>query len=465
MISRLILQKKNANYREVLNVCLPLVLGMSATTVMEFTDRIFLANYSIEAISAAAPAGITAFLFMAFFGGVGGYSGVFIAQYFGSGANHRIGSVLWQGIYFSLFSGLICWLIAVFATGPIFHFAGHEDSVRVLEEIYFSILCKGAILHIAAYTLATFFTGRGITRPVMIITLISVVINIPLNFALIFGRWGCPEMGITGAALATVAAWGVNVILLTVLIFNRENSCFRVFSAFAFDWTLLKRLLRFGVPGSLQFTLDILAFTLFLLLVGRIGTLELAVTNIVISINSVTFMPSMGVSQGISVMVGQALGRQDVEAAKRSVWSAIHMLLCYILVVDLIFIFFPEQILSPFIQAGTTPAEQAAIIDMGVPLLRIIATYILLDGLYMVFSGALKGAGDTRFLMISVGCTAILLFILPVYAGITWFDMGAGGAWLCVLLFIIGLFLLSAGRYLTGKWQKMRVIEREYLKS
>ena len=465
MISRLLLQRKNANYREVLNVCLPLVLSMSATTVMEFTDRVFLANYSIEAISAAAPAGVTAFLFMAFFGGIGGYSGVFIAQYFGSGSNNRIGAVLWQGIYFSLFSGLICWLIAEFATGPIFGFAGHEESVRILEEIYFSILCKGAVLHIAAYTLATFFTGRGITRPVMIFTLVSVVINIPLNYALIFGRWGLPEMGITGAALATVAAWGINVILLTALIFNRRNSRFGVFSAFAFDRTLLQRLLRFGVPGSLQFTLDILAFTMFLLLVGRIGTLELAVTNIVISINSVTFMPSMGVSQGISVMVGQALGRQDVKVAKQSVWSAIHMLLCYILVVDLIFIFFPEQILSPFIQAGITLAEQEAIMDIGAVLLRIIAAYILLDGMYMVFSGALKGAGDTRFLMISVGCTSIFLFIIPVYAGITWFDMGVGGAWLCVLLFIIGLFSLSAGRYRIGKWQKMLVIEKEYRKS
>ncbi len=299
----------------------------------------------------------------------------------------------------------------------------------------------------------------------MIFTLISVVINIPLNYALIFGRWGLPEMGIAGAALATVAAWGINIILLTTLIFNQKNSRFGVFSAFAFDWSLLKRLLRFGVPGSLQFTLDILAFTMFLLLVGRIGALELAVTNIVISINAVTFMPSMGVSQGISVMIGHALGRQDVEAAKRSVWSAIHMLLCYVLMVDLIFIFFPEQILSPFIQSGMNTTEVQAIMDIGAQLLRIIAAYILLDAMYMIFSGALKGAGDTRFLMISVGCTSIFLFIIPVYVGIAWFDMEVGGAWLCVLLFIIGLFLLSAGRYRTGKWQKMLVIEKEYRKS
>lgn len=102
---------------------------------------------------------------------------------------------------------------------------------------------------------------------------------------------------------------------------------------------------------------------------------------------------------------------------------------------------------------------------IGSQLLMIISAYILLDAMYMVFSGALKGAGDTRFLMICVGFTSILLFIIPVYVGITWFDMGIGGAWLCVLLFIIGLFFLSAGRYRIGKWQKMLVIEKKYRKS
>ena len=464
MIGRLLQQRQQANYREVLRICLPLVLGMSATTVMEFTDRVFLANYSLEAISAAAPAGITAFLFMAFFGGIGGYCGVFIAQYYGSGAQARIGAVLWQGIYFTLFSGIFCWLLAEFGTEAIFRFAGHDEPVRLLEEIYFSILCKGAVLHIAVFTLSTFFTGRGITRPVMLITLTGVVLNIPLDYALIFGRFGLPEMGITGAAIATVAAWGINVVLLAALIFRAGNSRFGVFTKYAFDRDLLQRLLRFGVPGSLQFTLDILAFTIFLLLVGRIGTVELAATNIVLSINAVAFMPSMGVSQGISVMVGQALGRRNVAEAKRSVWSAIHLLLCYILVVDLIFILFPEQILAPFIQAEADPAGQEAVMTIGSGLLRIISAYLLLDAMYMAFSGALKGAGDTRFLMISIGCSSLLVLVIPVYSGITWFNMGVTGAWSCVLLFVIVLFFLAAGRYRTGKWQNMLVIEQEYRK-
>jgi multidrug resistance protein, MATE family len=458
-------EQTQSGYRDVLRVCLPLVLGMSATTVMEFTDRIFLSNYSIEAISAVVPAGITAYLFLAFLGGITGYAGVFIAQYFGSGSTTRIGAVLWQGIYFTLFSALVCWLLAILATGPIFTFAGHADDVRLLEEVYFSILCKGAFLHIAVCTLSTFFTGRGITRPVMIITLIGVGVNIPLDYALIYGKWGLPELGVTGAATATVMAWGVNFLLLAVLTFTPQNNKdFGVFSAWQIDWKLLLRLLHFGIPGSLQFTLDILAFTIFILLVGRIGTEQLAATNIVLSINAVAFMPSMGVSQGITVMVGQALGRKNILEAQTSVRKAIHLLLAYIICIDLLFIFLPEPILTLFIREAGGAGSINTVMDTGIQLLRIISAYLLLDALYMVFSGALKGAGDTRFLMFSIGISSLFCLILPVYFGINHFGMGVQAAWSCVLLFIIVLFLLSAGRYKTGKWKKMLVIEKEFQK-
>ena len=451
---------KRYPYQEVLGICLPLVLSMSATTVMEFTDRAFLSNYSVTAISAAVPASITSYLFIAFFSGIGGYAGVFIAQYYGRGAMDKIGRVFWQSIWFAVFSGVICWLIAMFATGLIFQLAGHPPAVRRLEEIYFSILCKGAILNIAVTSFATFFTGRGITRPVMVITILSVVINIPFDYALIFGRLGLPEMGIAGAGIATVSCWGLNVLLLAVLIFTRRNDKhFGICSNIAFDLDIVKKLLRFGIPASMQFTLDIFAFTLFILLVGRIGTMELAATNIVLSINAVAFMPSMGVSQGISVMVGQALGRGKPTAAKRAVWGSIHLLFLYILTVDLLYLFFPEVVLRPFLHPGVGSGSTTALIETATSLLRIISAYLFLDAAYMVFSGALKGAGDTRFLMWSMGLSAVVSLVLPVYLGITIFNMTVIGAWLCILLFIVSLFLLSSGRYATGKWQKMLVIE------
>ncbi len=440
-------------------VCFPLVLGMSATTVMEFTDRLFLANYSIDAISAASPAGISALLFMSFFGGIGAYNSIFIAQYTGTGERKMIGAVLWQSIYFCLFAGFALLLISFFVGRPLFHLAGHSPEIQELEEAYFNILCRGAIFHVAAQTLAGFFTGRGITRPVMLFSILGMVVNIPLDYALIYGAWGFPELGIQGAALATVVSWCVTAILLVRLIFTRRNNMlFHIRSSFGFNGTLFLRLMKFGIPGALQFSLDILAFTFFILLVGRIGKLDLAATNIVIAINSIAFMPAIGVSQGVSVLVGQALGRGQPEQATHITWSSAHMLLVYVSIIDLLFIFAPDHILTLFTLSNQAGAEYASLVETGTSLLRIISVYLILDALYMIFSGVLKGAGDTRFIMFCIGNAALFCMILPVYIGIEYFDFTIKQAWLCVLLFIAVLFAIVSFRYKQGKWQKMLVI-------
>ena len=427
---------------------------------MEFTDRVFLANYSIDAISAALPAGITSYLFLSFFGGVGGYAGVFIAQYTGRGNPQKIGTILWQGIYFSLASGGILWLLAIFATKPIFLLANHPETVRQLEEIYFSILCKGSALHLAMVTLSTFFTGRGLTRPVMVITFLGVFINVPLDYALIFGRWGLPQLGIEGAALATITAWGINVLFLAALIFTQKNNLsFGVFSSYGFNRPIFVRLMRFGIPGSLQFTMDILAFTLFILLIGRIGKAELAATNIVLSINALAFMPSMGASQGMSVLVGQALGKKKPSLAASYVWSGCQLLVIYILAIDLLFLFAPDFVLAPFLASAQGAASQQMVLNYGRTLLKIVSAYLFFDALYMIFSGALRGAGDTRFMMLAISIASPLCLVLPVYIGIKYFQISVTTAWLFVLVFVTVLFLLAALRYRQGSWKKMLVIE------
>ncbi|OGR15726.1 MAG: hypothetical protein A2X81_06770 [Desulfobacterales bacterium GWB2_56_26] len=452
--------RKN-HYREVLRVCLPLVLSLSATTLMEFTDRVFLANYSIDAISAALPAGIVSYLPIAFLGGIGGYIGVFIAQYTGRGDHRKIGTVLWQGIHFSLASGLLLGLLALFVTKPLFALAGHPQEVRALEEIYFSILCQGAVLHMMMITLSAFFSGRGITRPVMIITLLGVLANIPLDYALIFGKWGMPEMGIKGAAIATVVAWGVNVVCLAALVFTQANNRrFAVFSHWRFDREIFVRLMRFGIPGSCQFTMDILAFTFFILLVGRIGRVELAATNIVLSINALAFMPSMGVSQGVSILVGQALGRGNPAMAGRLVRSSCQLLLLYILAIDLMFLMAPDTALSPFLASGSGDADvRQAVTVIGRDLLKIVAAYLFCDALYMVLSGALRGAGDTRFMMLAVALASPACLVLPVYIGVQYLQITVTTAWLWVLFFVTVLFVLAAWRFRQGAWKKMLVIE------
>ena len=178
--------------------------------------------------------------------------------------------------------------------------------------------------------LSSFFTGRGMTRPVMIINMIGTLFNIPLDYALINGIWIFPEWGIRGAAIATVMSWSLVTIVFALIVFTRKNDrVFKVLSQRAFEAGLFGRLMRYGIPSAVQFSMDIFAFTFFVLMVGRIGKIELAVTNIVLSIDSLAFMPLMGFSLGTSTLVGQALGRNRVDQALAANRATIHIVLFY----------------------------------------------------------------------------------------------------------------------------------------
>jgi len=452
--------RRRSRYAEVSRVCIPLVTGMAATTVMEFTDRIFLSHYSVDAISAVVPAGVTAFLLLCFLGGVSGYVSVFIAQYYGSGRPEKIGLVLWQGLFITFLSGIFLFLFATFATTPLFTLVGHSPTVRIQEELYFRILCHGGVLHVAIQALSGFFTGRGKTRPVMLATVLGMAVNIPLDYGLINGVWGFPELGIRGAGLATVVSWGVTLLFLVLAAFSRPlRKEFRLLETMVLDREIFVGLLRYGVPGALQFSLDIFAFTFFILMVGRMGTVPLAASNIVISISSLAFMPALGFSYGICSMAGYALGRKRPDEARAAAWSGIHILLAYTLLLDIFFIVSPEWIVSVFVHSSDS-GQYEEISHMASKLLRLVAAYILLDAFYMIFSAVLKGAGDTRFLLWAISGASLGCMIVPLFVGIHYMGMGIYAAWSCIVGFVATLCFLVSWRYGKGRWEEMLVIEK-----
>ncbi len=451
---------KSTGYREVTRVSLPLVISMTTTVVMTFTDRLFLANYALDAIAAALPAGIAAYVFLVFFADTAGYTTVFVAQYSGAGILHRVGSVLWQAIYFSLIAWLVMGAIS-FAAGSLFRWVGHPVEVQRLEAVYFRVLCLGSGIHILGMGLSSFFTGRGVTRPVMIIHIIAMVLNVPLDYALINGIWIFPEMGMKGAAVATVFSWTTATVLLGLLVFAPENDLvYKTRRNHRFDADLFRRLLKFGLPAALQFSLDVLAFGFFILMVGRIGKAELVASNIAISLDSLSFRPLTGFAMGASTLVGQALGRNRPDEAVAAAKATMIIVASYIAVFVLAFIFAPRPLLDLFRPGDVSPASFEAIREMGVVVLRLVAAYLLLDGIYMIGTAVLKGAGDTRFIMWSIGGVSIFGMMLPVYIGIEVFGGGLYFAWTCAVLFLLQLAAITCWRFFQGKWRSMRVIER-----
>ena len=451
--------RKRNGYKDVLAISMPLVASMGSLTLMQFTDRIFLANYSMDAISAALPAGIVCFTAVSFFMGVAQYINSFVAQYTGAGALTRVGASLWQGIYFSLMSAVL--LAALyFLSDPIFDLIGHSPRVRELEVTYFNVLTLGAGLVVLSAAMACFYTGRGLTWTTMWVHMAGAVVNIPLDYCLINGIGPFPELGILGAGIATVTASGVIVAILSLLIFSHANRTrFGTWSGRAFDRGLFGRLMRYGAPSGAQFFLEISGFTFFIQMVGRLGDLELAVSNIVLSIETLSFMPMIGFHIGNSTLVGQAIGRGTPDDGVYATTSALHITLVYMLLVSAVFLFMPEPLLHLFRADHHTVSEYTEIMGLGIILLRFVAVFCLFDSLNLIFSGAIKGAGDTRFIMWNIAAMSLGIMIIPSYVAVKVFGAGIYTLWTIATLYVCALGVAFLLRYRQGKWKSMRVIE------
>ena len=189
--------------REVALIAYPLILGHLSFTLQTFVDRLFLTWYSAEAVAGAVTGLFAVWAIIALFTGTGEYLTTFVAQYFGAGRPKRIGAAMWQGIYFSLAAGILIAALAPLA-GPAFDLAGHEPALRRYEVEYARVLMWGAFPVILMATLSTFFAGRGETRVILYVNILATLVNVGLDWLLIFGNAGFPEMGVTGAALGTV---------------------------------------------------------------------------------------------------------------------------------------------------------------------------------------------------------------------------------------------------------------------
>ncbi|MDX2502836.1 MAG: MATE family efflux transporter [Deltaproteobacteria bacterium] len=447
-------------YREVLVIALPLILSTATWSIQHFVDRMFLTWYSPETIAAAMPAGMLNFSIISIFMGTAGYVSTFVAQYYGAERYHRIGPAIWQGIYISLFGGLVL-LGAIPLAEPAFRFIGHSPEIQKHEIIYFQILCLGGGAYIGSYALSGFFSGRGKTWPVMWVNAATTAVNLVLDYALIFGKWGFPELGIIGAAIATVVAGVFSLLVFFALLFSTAHDrLYHTKKGWRLEKDLLVRLLRFGFPSGVQFFLEISAFTVFVLLVGRLGTARLAATNIAFNINTLAFMPMIGCGIAISVMVGQYLGSGKSDIAQTAVYSGFHLTFVYMASIAAAYVLLPDLFVAPFAHQAD-PQRFAEIYGYSVVLLRFVAIYCLFDTMNIIFCSAIKGAGDTRYVMFMTTILSIFVLFIPVYLAVEIMESGMMVAWVFATAYVISLGVAFYLRFLGGKWRSMRVIEQE----
>jgi MATE family multidrug resistance protein len=442
--------------REVLRVALPLVASTVSYSLMNLIDRMLLLWYDADACAAALPAGALMFSLICLPLGVAAYANTFVAQYIGAQQSRSVGNAIWQAVLWSL-AVTPLFLLAIPFASDIFRWVAHTPDVTKLEVVYFQTLAYGAGGHLLAASLSSFYSGRGKTQVVMTVDCLAALLNVVLDYLLIFGEYGFPELGMQGAAIATNICLWSRAAAYWILMRQGSESEFGLRSGRYWNRKLFGRLLYFGGPDGFRMAVEMTAVTCFVFLVGRLGDNELAATTIAFNINGVGFMPLLGLSIAVATLVGQQLGAGRPDLASRATATALAIGLGYTVVTAVAYLSVPELILSGH-RAGANPEQYAALQETTIALLRFVAAYCVIDVFYMVLLGTIKGAGDTRFVLISTIALSPMPVVI-VWLGQRYADWNLYHCWWVLTAWILANGLVYAFRVWQGKWKSLRVIE------
>jgi MATE family multidrug resistance protein len=446
--------------KTLLQLAWPLVLSNSFWTLQITLDRILLSRHSSDAVGASMAASMLFWTPLTLFQFTANYATTFVAQYIGAGQHRRVGAAVWQAIWFSFLGGLAFLALAPFSEALI-ALGKHSPELQRLEAPYFRCLCFAALPTLLTASATSFFTGRSASRIVLFINAIGLAVNVVLAYALIFGEWGLPELGIVGAGWATVAGMSTSALLgLGLMLLKEYRDEFATLSAWRLEWPLFVRMMRYGLPSGIGVSFDVLAFTLFTWLVGWLGSAALAATTIAFTLNLLVYMPMMGLAQAVSVLVGQRLGEDQPDAAERATWTGLALALLFTGAVGLVYLIWPDQMALLF-RSQENVQSWDRVAELVPMLLRFIVVYCLFDSVNLVLSFALRGAGDTRFVTAVSLALSWPVMVLPTWLVCACSLLGGGlhWAWTFASGYIMLLALTYLWRFLQGKWREMRVIE------
>ncbi len=427
-----------------------MVVSQGAFAAMVFTDRLFMSYIDAAHIAAALGGGVAAFFCFSLFMGLITYGNALVAQYYGAGNLAKCSLVTTQGVIIALGSSPALLVMAYFGSSA-FDVMGHDPAQVPLEQIYFQILMAGSVFTLIKACLASYFSGIGRTRVVMVSDVLGALLNIPLSWLLIFGKFGLPEMGIAGAALGTVIAtvFTIGIYLLFYLSGSHQRQ-FHVADSWRLDRPIMRRYLRLGMPSGLETFMNVSSFNLFLLLFQSYGVVQGAAIAIVFNWDMLSFIPMIGFSIGVMSLIGRFVGAGNMAQANQVISSGFIAALGYSGVLAILFLVFRESLVGIF---ETQDANFAEIRDLASYMMVGLVTYMLADATILIAGGALRGAGDTRWIMVT-SITVHWLMLLAQYFVIVVYGYGPRVSWWIFVAMLIILALLYLGRLFGSAWRQ-----------
>jgi MATE family multidrug resistance protein len=433
-----------------------MVVSQGTFAVMIFTDRYFMSQIDPAHMAAALGGGVASFFSFCFFIGLFSYANAMAAQYLGAGELQKCPKVVTQGLIMTVMSLPFLTLITFLVAG-IFAGMGHEPEQVELERTYYLILMSGVLFSLAKVCISSYFAGIGRTRVVMICDVFGMVINVPLSYVLVFGKLGLPALGIVGAGITTVIASVLALLLYVAFYLHKEHrDKFSVAQSFVLDTRILKRFWRLGFPSGLELFLNVAAFNLFLLMFQSYGVTEGAAAAIVFNWDILSFVPMIGFNVAIISLIGRFVGARDMARAGEVIAAGFTIALAYSSVLAVVYITFRYPLVEVF---APPSGDFTAIRELSVFMMIGLSSYVMADAVILVSGGVLRGAGDTRWLMIASVSLHWAMLVAQFFI-IRVLEFSPRVSWIVLCALVLAIALAYALRLNSGRWRDPEALER-----
>ncbi len=435
------------HFSAVLKLGLPLIASNLAQFAIHMTDTIMLGWYDVTALAAVT---IAATMFFVLFI-VGAGFGVGVTALAAAAAEvddtQAARRATRMAIWLSVFYGVAVSIPFIFSEA-IMLAIGQDPVVAAAAQDYLHIAVLGMIPALLVMVLKSFLAGVEHTAIILWSTIMAAVLNACVNYVLIFGNFGAPELGIRGAAIASVLLQIVTVVVL-VLYVQRRLPQFELFrNALRPDPEVMARVFRLGVPIGLTSLAEGGLFAASAVMMGWIGALELAAHGIAIQWASIMFMVHIGLSQAATVRAGRALGRRDEPGLRQGGIAAIVLSGGFVVLTITLFLAVPDVLVSAFIDPDE-PARDA-LLSVGVSLIIVAALFQAVDALQVMALGLLRGVQDTAVPMV-IAVISYWIIGLPA-SYVLAFTLGYGpvGLWLGLVIGLSVAGVLLSWRFWRG---------------
>lgn len=383
--------------RAVMKLSLPLVAGHLAQMGIGFTDTLMIGRYGVPELAALTLSASFFHVWFLFGSGFAFALMPMVATYGAKGDDTNIRRATRMALWLSLCYFLLILPTFIFAK-PLLLAIGQTQETATLSQTYLRIAGFGLLPGLGVMVLKNYLAGLEYTGVVLVITVLAVFANVGVNYALIFGNWGFPEMGIAGAAVASLVVQILSmglVVIYALKILPHHQLFVRFWKA---DSEMLRRVFGMGWPIGLTMLAEVGLFAAAAVLMGWLGTVQLAAHGVAIMLASATFVIQLGIANAATVRAGNALGRGDADHLMRGAQVVVFVMAIGVALSVFAFVVYPEPLMSQFLDADDPARDQ--ILEVGRVLLMMAALFQLVDAIQVIHLGLLRGLHDTQVPMV-----------------------------------------------------------------